>query len=77
MQEKLDALLMAPVLPDISRAFLEKHTELDYAFIDSPLPDMKTNILCCPGSFQGRLYGRKDDASAQCPGGHIHHHTDA
>ncbi|MBI9096426.1 MAG: LacI family DNA-binding transcriptional regulator [Sphaerochaeta sp.] len=53
MQEKLDALLMAPVLPDVSRTFLQKHPELDYAFIDSPLPDMKPISSVVQDPFRG------------------------
>ena len=53
MEEKPDAILMAPVLPDTSRAFLAKHPQLDYAFIDSPLPDMKPVSSVVQDPFRG------------------------
>ncbi|HAF85514.1 MAG TPA: LacI family transcriptional regulator [Sphaerochaeta sp.] len=53
IQEEPDAILMAPVLPDASRAFLTKHPELDYAFIDSPLPDMKPVSSVVQDPFRG------------------------
>lgn len=53
MQEEPDAILMAPVLPDASRAFLAKHPQLDYAFIDSPLPDMNPVSSVVQDPFRG------------------------
>ncbi len=53
MGEEIDAILMAPVLPDVSRTFLEMHPELDYAFIDSPLPEMKPVSSVVQDPFRG------------------------
>jgi len=53
IQEEPDAILMAPVLPDASRAFLANHPELDYVFIDSPLPDMKPVSSVVQDPFRG------------------------
>lgn len=53
MKEAPDAILMAPVLPDASRAFLARHTQIDYAFIDSPLPDMQPVSSVVQDPFRG------------------------
>ncbi len=53
MQEKPDAILMAPVLPDASRTFLAKHPEIDYAFIDSPLPNSHPVSSVVQDPFRG------------------------
>lgn len=53
MQERIDAILMAPVLPIVSRAFLAKYPKLDYAFIDSPLPDMSPVASVVQDPFRG------------------------
>ncbi|MGH0053194.1 MAG: LacI family DNA-binding transcriptional regulator [Sphaerochaetaceae bacterium] len=44
LEKSVDALLMAPVVPDEAKILLTDHPSLDYAFIDSPLPD--TNPIC-------------------------------
>ena len=53
IKEKPDAILMAPVLPDVSRAFLLKYPQLDYAFIDSPLPNMSPVSSVVQDPFRG------------------------
>lgn len=53
MKEKPDAILMAPVLPDASRTFLAKHPDLDFAFIDSPLPDTNPVSSVVQDPFRG------------------------
>ena len=45
LEKSHDALLMAPVMADEARALLADYPSLDYAFIDSPLPD--TNPISC------------------------------
>jgi len=51
--KKPDAILLAPVLPDAAREFLAKYNEMDYAFIDSPLPDMFPVSTVVQNPFRG------------------------
>lgn len=53
MKEGPDAILMAPVLPDACRAFLAQYPKLDYAFIDSPLPDSNPVSSVVQDPFRG------------------------
>ena len=53
MKEGPNAILMAPVLPNASRAFLAQYPQLDYAFIDSPLPDMNPVSSVVQDPFRG------------------------
>jgi LacI family transcriptional regulator len=72
MRDKPDAILMAPVLPNTSKAFLAKHPELDYAFIDSPLPDMKPISSVVQDPFRGGyMAGRMMHLLSPEPGSYI------
>lgn len=53
IKNKPDAILIAPVLPNASRIFLAKHPKLDYAFIDSPLPDTHPVSTVVQDPFRG------------------------
>lgn len=53
MADNPDAILIAPVLPAASRVFLAKHPKLNYAFIDSPLPDTHPISTIVQDPFRG------------------------
>ncbi|WP_320130725.1 LacI family DNA-binding transcriptional regulator [uncultured Sphaerochaeta sp.] len=48
-----DAILFPPVLPDVSKIFIETHSTLDFAFIDSPLPDTQPVASVVQNPFRG------------------------
>lgn len=48
-----DALLFPPVLPEASRIFIDNHKNVDYAFIDSPLPDTNPVASVVQDPFRG------------------------
>jgi LacI family transcriptional regulator len=48
-----DAILFPPVLPAVSRIFLKAHPDIEYAFIDSPLPDTNPVVTVVQNPFKG------------------------
>ena len=52
-QKKIDAVLIAPLLPTETSALLDKYPQLPYAFIDSPLPCAKAVLTVAQNPFRG------------------------
>ena len=53
VERKVDAILLAPLLPDETRLMMERHPEISYAFIDSPLPCRNRVITVAQNPFRG------------------------
>ncbi|MGE4584946.1 MAG: LacI family DNA-binding transcriptional regulator [Sphaerochaeta sp.] len=53
MKRQPDALLLAPVVPDEAADLLQAYPRLDYAFIDSPLPNTMPVSCVVQNPFQG------------------------
>lgn len=50
---QIDALLIAPVMTDEARSLLSRYPDLDYAFVDSPLPDAHPVSSVLQNPYQG------------------------
>ncbi len=50
---KVDAILLAPLLPDETRLMMERYPQISYAFIDSPLPCKNRVITVAQNPFRG------------------------
>jgi LacI family transcriptional regulator len=53
LKRKVDALLLAPVVPDEARVLVNRKNSVDYAFIDSPLPQTKPVSTVVQNPFRG------------------------
>jgi len=53
LEKPIDALLLAPVVPAEAEALLADHPTLDYAFVDSPLPDSAPVCSVIQNPYQG------------------------
>ncbi len=53
LKKNVDALLLAPVVPDEAQQLLASYPHLDYAFIDSPLPNACAVSSVVQNPFQG------------------------
>jgi LacI family transcriptional regulator len=53
LEKSVDALLLAPVVPAEAKALLADYPSLDYAFIDSPLPDTIPVCSVIQNPYQG------------------------
>lgn len=52
-QKKIDAVLLAPLLPEETSALIDKYPQLPYAFIDAPLPCAKAVFTVAQNPFRG------------------------
>ncbi len=53
LQKSIDALLLAPVVPHDAQELLADYPNLDYAFIDSPLPQTSPVCSVIQNPYQG------------------------
>jgi LacI family transcriptional regulator len=51
--KNIDAVLIAPLLPNETSALIDKYPQLPYAFIDSPLPCDKALVTVAQNPFRG------------------------
>jgi LacI family transcriptional regulator len=59
MERGIDGLLVAPVIPDEAIGLLRLRTDIPYAFVDSPLPDLHPiAILAQDPAKSGRIAAR-------------------
>ncbi|MCK9547209.1 MAG: LacI family DNA-binding transcriptional regulator [Sphaerochaeta sp.] len=59
LDNKVDAILLAPLLPDETRLMMERHPQISYAFIDSPLPCRNQVITVAQNPFRGGFLAGK------------------
>jgi LacI family transcriptional regulator len=59
MENKVDAILLAPLLPDETRIMMERYPQVSYAFIDSPLPCEHRVITVAQNPFRGGFLAGK------------------